>query len=492
MSDAGRPSAAPTGPATGLPAHAPGTLTRNRVAPGGRVVEARDADPDVSTPGHRERPLGPHRASRPTTASGPSGAGVGPWPVASVRQSSPSCSTSAHLMFVPPRSRPRWRATASRRLAGRAADSRREPQPTIARQYRQSMVAGRVLASVDDGRAGRPADPDPGRLRRLGGDDLHGQLGAVDRLLGRGGPRRRRHLDRAAGDGARRHRRHRRPRARLAGPRAPARRPPRAGCRGRAASWRCSRATTRCRCSAGWRGDRLFRALMHVRRPATFASAGMAAGEWTGESAVRAPRASRRARARLRPALWSFAPYARWRDVCSSTAGRSRTSRWTRGAGARSGSGSAARSSSRRCRFRRPTRWAAVSRGRDRAGRVRAHPGEAADDVPRRPRPQRRHVAAGASSRSPRSRRTATWGGDVLTAPAEPRLIEDDPITADDIRASTGPARGRGRVDGGRGHGPPAPLIRAAPQARPAATSSSRVRPASRIRSSWSSNQAPW
>ena len=46
ISEAGSPRAAPTGPATGLPAQAPGMLTRNRVVAGGRVVQPRDPDPD--------------------------------------------------------------------------------------------------------------------------------------------------------------------------------------------------------------------------------------------------------------------------------------------------------------------------------------------------------------------------------------------------------------------------------------------------------------
>jgi serine/threonine protein phosphatase 1 len=61
--------------------------------------------------------------------------------------------------------------------------------------------------------------------------------------------------------------------------------------------------------------DRLFRALLAFGGGATLLSAGMAPGEWTAMT----PPAIR---ARLdalapdfEPALWTFAPYARWRDV---------------------------------------------------------------------------------------------------------------------------------------------------------------------------------
>ncbi|HEU0243329.1 MAG TPA: metallophosphoesterase [Candidatus Limnocylindrales bacterium] len=61
--------------------------------------------------------------------------------------------------------------------------------------------------------------------------------------------------------------------------------------------------------------DRLFRALLAFGGGATFLSAGMAPGEWTGLSAE-AIRARLDALAPdFEPALWSFAPYARWRDV---------------------------------------------------------------------------------------------------------------------------------------------------------------------------------
>jgi serine/threonine protein phosphatase 1 len=59
----------------------------------------------------------------------------------------------------------------------------------------------------------------------------------------------------------------------------------------------------------------LFRALMAFGGPATFASAGLRPDEWVGrEAAAIAERVDALA-PDLRPTLWSFAPYARWRDV---------------------------------------------------------------------------------------------------------------------------------------------------------------------------------
>src|SRR5215207_4329122 len=59
----------------------------------------------------------------------------------------------------------------------------------------------------------------------------------------------------------------------------------------------------------------LLRALMAFGGPATFASVGMRADEWTGRDPV--PIAARvdELAPDLRPTLWSLAPYARWRDV---------------------------------------------------------------------------------------------------------------------------------------------------------------------------------
>ena len=59
----------------------------------------------------------------------------------------------------------------------------------------------------------------------------------------------------------------------------------------------------------------LFRALMAFGGPATFASVGMQAVEWTGRDAVSIAARVDELAPDLRPTLWSFAPYARWRDV---------------------------------------------------------------------------------------------------------------------------------------------------------------------------------
>jgi hypothetical protein len=59
----------------------------------------------------------------------------------------------------------------------------------------------------------------------------------------------------------------------------------------------------------------LFGALLAFGGPATFASVALEADEWTGRDAESiAARVDERA-PDLRPTLWSFAPYARWRDV---------------------------------------------------------------------------------------------------------------------------------------------------------------------------------
>ena len=59
----------------------------------------------------------------------------------------------------------------------------------------------------------------------------------------------------------------------------------------------------------------LFRALMAFGGPATFASVGMEAAEWTGRDATSIAARVDELAPDLRPVLWSFAPYARWRDV---------------------------------------------------------------------------------------------------------------------------------------------------------------------------------
>ena len=59
----------------------------------------------------------------------------------------------------------------------------------------------------------------------------------------------------------------------------------------------------------------LFRALMAFGGPATFASVGMRADEWTGRDAASISARVDDLAPDLRPTLWSFAPYARWRDI---------------------------------------------------------------------------------------------------------------------------------------------------------------------------------
>lgn len=59
----------------------------------------------------------------------------------------------------------------------------------------------------------------------------------------------------------------------------------------------------------------LFRALMAFGGPATFASVGLQPVEWTGRGAVTIAARVDELAPDLRPTLWSFAPYARWRDV---------------------------------------------------------------------------------------------------------------------------------------------------------------------------------
>ena len=94
--------------------------------------------------------------------------------------------------------------------------------------------------------------------------------------------------------------------------------------------------------------------------------------------------------------------------------------------------------------------------------------------------------------------------GDVARGePALPVLVRDDDQEVDVRRRAREPVRHRAADDHGQD-------VVASPQAsggavdrravmlehlghaRPASTSSARVRPASRIRSSWSSNQTPW
>ena len=59
----------------------------------------------------------------------------------------------------------------------------------------------------------------------------------------------------------------------------------------------------------------LFRALMAFGGAATFASAGLAADEWIGKDAASIAARVDELAPDFRPLLWTFAPYARWRDV---------------------------------------------------------------------------------------------------------------------------------------------------------------------------------
>jgi len=80
----------------------------------------------------------------------------------------------------------------------------------------------------------------------------------------------------------------------------------------------------------------LFRALMAFGGPATFASVGMAADEWTGRGAASIASRVDELAPDLRPTLWSFAPYARWRDVVLVHGGpvpRQSLDAWGRNAG---------------------------------------------------------------------------------------------------------------------------------------------------------------
>ena len=59
----------------------------------------------------------------------------------------------------------------------------------------------------------------------------------------------------------------------------------------------------------------LFRALMAFGGPATFASAGLVPDEWIGPDAASIAARIDELAPDFRPLVWSFAPYARWRDV---------------------------------------------------------------------------------------------------------------------------------------------------------------------------------
>jgi serine/threonine protein phosphatase 1 len=59
----------------------------------------------------------------------------------------------------------------------------------------------------------------------------------------------------------------------------------------------------------------LFRALMAFGGPATFASAGLVAEEWIGRDAASIAARVDELAPDFRPLVWTFAPYARWRDT---------------------------------------------------------------------------------------------------------------------------------------------------------------------------------
>jgi hypothetical protein len=178
----------------------------------------------------------------------------------------------------------------------------------------------------------------------------------------------------------------------------------------------------------------LFRALMAFGGPATFASVGMQAVEWTGRDAVSIAARVDELAPDLRPTLWSFAPYARWRDVVLVHGGpvphqpmdaweRSAERLWVRDAFFASAAS-----------FPAADTWAPF---RD-AGIGRVVFGHTPVERP-------------ATYHDGRALNLDTWRGSLvslarlapdgdlgastfLAAPAEPRSIADAPVTRDDIR----------------------------------------------------------
>ena len=99
------------------PAQSPGKLTRKRVVPGDRVVEAGDADADGGDArAAADRLRADRREARDDGVGAFGGRGRDLVAVERRATSSASCSTTTHLMFVPPRSRPRWRLAGGRPL----------------------------------------------------------------------------------------------------------------------------------------------------------------------------------------------------------------------------------------------------------------------------------------------------------------------------------------------------------------------------------------
>jgi serine/threonine protein phosphatase 1 len=178
----------------------------------------------------------------------------------------------------------------------------------------------------------------------------------------------------------------------------------------------------------------LFRALLAFGGPATFASVGMQADEWTGRDAVSIAARVHELAADLRPTLWSFAPYARWRDVVLVHGGpvpHQGLDAWGHGAG---------RLWVRDAFFASPSSFPAAHAWAPfrEAGIRRVVFGHTPVE-----RPTTFHDG--------RALNLDTWRGGIvslarlapdgglgasrlLAAPAEPRSIADAPVTIDDIR----------------------------------------------------------
>lgn len=181
--------------------------------------------------------------------------------------------------------------------------------------------------------------------------------------------------------------------------------------------------------------DRLFRALMAFGGGATLASAGMAPGEWTGLAADGIRARFDALAPDVEPALWSFAPYATWRDVLFVHGGpvpgqsldefaRSAERLWIRSAFVDAVDA-----------FPDGRAWAAYRA----AGISRVVHGHTP-------------VERAATTHDGHALNVDTWKGalvslaripldgdlaasTVLTEPAQPRAIEDSPIGADEVRA---------------------------------------------------------
>ena len=178
----------------------------------------------------------------------------------------------------------------------------------------------------------------------------------------------------------------------------------------------------------------LFRALMAFGGPATFASVGMAPDEWIGREAASIAARVDELAPDLRPTLWSFAPYARWRDVVLvhggpvpdqplEAWGRSAERLWIRAAFFASTDS-----------FPAADAWAPF---RD-AGIGRVVFGHTPVEAP-----TTFHAGHALNLDTWRGQRVSLGGlapdGDLgastfLAAPAEPRSIADAPVTTDDIR----------------------------------------------------------